>query len=101
MRAHIPGLGDLCAALAPNELSKTPGELALGGTGKFGVKHLGNGEPENPVAQKLQSLIALPAGIRGADMGQRLLQEFRALESIVELGQKLIRIWLATGHGLT
>ncbi len=54
----VPGRGDLGAALAAHQFRQAPRQFALGAPGKVGIKHLGDGEPEHPVAEELEALVA-------------------------------------------
>ena len=97
----IPGRGDLGAAFPAHEFRQTPGELALRRAGERPEEQFGDGEAEHTVAQEFQALIALPTGLRSADMGQRLIEELGFFKAVAELLQKLVEIRLAAGHGFS
>ena len=68
-------------------------QLALVGLGEPAVEHVGDHQPEHPVAQELEPLVGAldPLGRRdGARMGQRAVEQVRIGEAIAEPGLQLV-----------
>ena len=67
--------GDLGKRLGIDQRVEPQRQFAFRRIGKRGQQHIGNDEAQNPVAEKLETLV-IGAGIdaAGAGMGQRALQ---------------------------
>src|SRR5262249_29147692 len=89
--AELPVLRDLGAGLGAHQLIVAPRKLPFARLGKACGQELGNGEPENAVAQEFEPLIVLVWLERRAcaRMRERKLDQRAALESITQSFEEL------------
>ena len=71
----VPGLGDFGTALPAHEIGKASRQFSFGRLRELREQHCGDRQPQDAVAEKLETLVAREAGVAGAhsstDVGQR------------------------------